>query len=176
MNLLPAQEKAALQREQSMRLIIAGCFLVAALELVAIVLLIPTYAIVRVQHDSLTTGVAQLQQTVSGKGSVEDELKNHAANIHNFLSDIGISRYVPSTLIGEVLKARPVGVSTKNISFSRKGEAGGLQLSGVGATREALLEYQKIVRDLPFVEEAHYGESFITRKTDIAYNLTVTLK
>ena len=176
MNLLPEQEKTALQREISMRLAIAGALLVVVLELVAIVLLIPTYAIVRVQHDALVSGVAQLQQTVSGKGSVEDELKNHAANIHNFLSDIGIARYAPSTLIGEVLKARPLGVSTKSITFSRKGETGALQLSGNGATREGLLEYQKNIRDLPFVEEAHFTESFITRKVDIDYTLIVTLK
>lgn len=176
MNLLPQQEKTALQREQSMRLIIAGSFLVVFLEVIAIVLLVPTYAIVRVQHDALTSGVAQLQQTVSGKGSVEDELATHATNIHSFLSDIGIAGYVPSTIIGEVLKARPTGISTKSISFSRQGQAGGLQLAGVGATREALLEYQKNIRDLAFVKEAHYAESFITRKVDISYNLTVTLK
>lgn len=159
-----------------MRLVIAGCFLIAGIEITGILLLLPSYAIVRTQHDSLVSGVAQLQQTISGKGSVEDELKTHAANIHNFLSDIGISRYAPSTLIGETLRVRPVGVSTKTIALTRKGESGALQLSGSGATRESLLEYQKNVRDLPFVEEAHYSESFITRKVDIAYNLTVTLK
>jgi hypothetical protein len=176
MNLLPQQEKSALQREISMRLIIAAAFLVVALELVAVILLIPTYTIVRVQHDALVSGVAQLQQTISGKGSVEDELKNHAANIHNFLSDVGIARYAPSVLIGEILKVRPLGITTKTIAFSRKDQTGALQLSGAGATREGLLEYQKNIRELPFVAEAHYSESFITKKVDIAYNLTVTLK
>jgi hypothetical protein len=176
MNLLPTQEKDALKREQSLRLIILGSFLIVFLEFVAILFLVPTYIIVRIENNTLATSVSQLQQTISGKGSVEDELKGHATNIHNFLSDIGIARYTPTVLIGEVLKARPAGISTKNIGLSRKGDAGGLQLSGVGETREALLEYQKNIRELPFVAEAHYGESFITRKTDIAYNLTITLK
>ncbi len=176
MNLLPQQEKLSLQREISMRLIIAACFLVVLVEGIGLVLLLPTYAIVRAQHDAFSSGVAQLQQTVSGKGSVEDELKKHADNIHNFLSDVGIARYAPSDLIGELLAVRPVGVSTKTIAFTRNGNTGGLQFSGAGATREGLLEYQKNVRELPFVAEAHYAESFLTKKVDISYNLTITLK
>lgn len=176
MNLLPQQEIRALRKEVVLRVIASACFMIVLLEFVAVLLLVPSYVMVREQRNVLFGNVDQLKMTISGKGGAEDELRSLAEGIHSFMDGDGAQKIQSTEMIKEVLTVRPAGVKSSSLSIVRAEGGGVIQTAGVGATRESLLEYQKALRGLDFVKDARYAESFITKKVDIHYNLVITLK
>lgn len=172
MNLLPQQDKLRIRREIAMRLSIYAVLSLILLEVVSLLMISPSYIVANALNDAYGKSAAQLKQTVSGKGSVDDELKKYSADIKGF---IGERNYTVDDALLSVLSVRPDDVSIATIAFSRSG-TGMMQLSGSGATREGLLEYQRRLRELPNVADARYGENFLTKKVDISFGLVITFK
>ncbi len=176
MNLLPQKEIKALRRETSMRFIIVVCFLLAILEAVAIFLLIPSYVLVRAERNTLSSSVEQLKQSISGKGSVDDELKIVGSDIKDFLQKEDVDEKKTTEIIDTILALRPKGVSTNSISVIQDVKGTVISMTGVGVDRNVLIDYQRILASKDFINEAKYAEKFIMKKSNINYTLMVSLK
>lgn len=176
MNLLPRQEAKKIKQESSMRMIIIVCFLLAILEAVAIFMITPSYILVRSERDSLSQTVEQLKKSISGKGSADEELKNVSKDIKEFVAGEDADKRSVKNLVNTVLTLRPKGITTKSISIIEDKNGKVIQLSGVGDTREVLIEYERLIKSQDFVNDAKYTDRFIMKKSDINYNLIISLK
>lgn len=176
MNLLPRQEAKKIKQESSMRMIIIVCFLVAILEGVAIFMLAPSYVLVRSERDSLLESVEQLKKTISGKGSIDDELKGVSKDIKEFIANEDTGDKKITVLLNSVLSLRPQGVSTNSLSIIEDKNGKVIQMTGVGDTREALIEYERLLKSQDYVKDAKYTDRFIMKKSNINYNLIISIK
>ncbi len=176
MNLLPQDEIKKIKSESRMRLIVVICYLLVFLEIISIIMLLPTYIVVKMEKETLSYGSEQIKKSVSGKGGVESEIKDVGSEIHAFVQAETLNKNTTTDTIKKVLALRPVGISSVSISVIKDGTKGVVQLAGVGTSREALIEYQRILSVQDFVKEAHYLENFIMQKSNINYNLVISLK
>ena len=89
----------------------------------------------------------------------------------NTNADIAISQ-----LMTDILAQKPEGVSVASFAYGRSGKAVTMQLSGNASTREGLLLFQRLLKENSLIADAKYSQSFITKKTDIDFMITITLK
>jgi hypothetical protein len=176
MNLLPQNEIGILKKESTMRLIIVICFLIIFLEIVAVLMLLPSYVVVNSEKRILSNSSEQIKKSISGKGSIESELNEASGEVKDFISKETAVNSNITDVIKAVLSLRPKGITSNSISVIQNQTGKVVQLSGVGASREALIEYQRVISTQDFVKEVHYLEKFIMQKSDINYNLVISLK
>ncbi len=176
MNLLPQKEIKKLRKETIMRFIIIVCSLVSFIEVISIFIIAPSYIFVKTERNNLFESVAQIKQTILGKGSVDEELKIIGKDINLFIENESSEEFKISDLIRIVLDIKPKGISINSISITKDEKGGVIQITGIGDTRESLIEFQRIFESKEFVKEAKYTEKFIMKKSNINYNLIVSLK
>lgn len=175
-NMLPDREKRALQRELWVRRFIFGCVLLGGVSLLGVLLLAPSYVLVRAEHARITQELAEMQLTITGKGGAEDELKAVVAQLDGHREREKMLTPRVTNIADALFAAAGDAVQISSFSFIRNTERTGIILSGIGTTRESLLDFQKTVKNIPGIADAKFTESFITKKVDIRFTLTVTLK
>lgn len=159
-----------------MRMIVVICFLIIFLEALSILMLLPSYIVVNVERDLMARGTDQIKKSISGKGSIESELKEVGEQVHAFVEYETARKSSVSEIIKNILSLRPNGITSSSISIIQDGENGVVQLGGVGVSREALIEFQRIVSMQEYVKDSHYQEKFIMQKSNINYNLIISLE
>ncbi len=176
MNLLPQKEIKAIKNESIIRLFVVVFFLIAIIEIVAIMMIIPSYVLIRAEKITLSESVLQMKNSIVGKGSVDDELKTIGKDIKEFIANDNPNELKISELINQILSLRPNGITTTSISVVKDINGEVVQMGGVGSDREALIEFQRILNSHDFIKEAKYTEKFIMQKSNIKYNLIINLK
>lgn len=175
MNLLPQTEINIVKRESIMRFAVVICFLIVFLEVVAIFMLLPSYVVVDMERKILSSSSDKIKKSISNKSSVESELNDTSLAVKAFITNESSNNNV-TDIIKNVLTLRPKGITSNSISIIQNQTGKVVQISGVGANRESLIEYQRILATQDFVKEAHYLEKFIMQKSNINYNLIISLK
>lgn len=175
MNLLPKKEINIVKKESTMRFVIVICFLLVFLEIVAISMLLPSYFVVNMEREILSNSSDQIKKSISNKGSIESELINASALVKEFITTESTNNNA-TDIIKNVLTLRPNGVTSNSISVIQNQTGKVVQISGVGVNRESLIDYQRILSTQEYVKEVHYLENFIMQKSNINYNLIISLK
>lgn len=176
-NLLPQAEKKKLLQTYRLHLGILVLGAIVILELLAAVLFVPSFYIL----DSTTTNLAdELAQnkkiTPEGSDKAQQELADIKGDIAVLTPSKSTIDVLPSSIIDELLKQKPEGVGISALAYERNAKESALQLSGTANTREDLLQFQKNLKDDPMVADSQYSNSFILKKVNIDFTLTITLK
>jgi hypothetical protein len=174
--MLPEKEKSALLRETWARRGILLCVLLGGVALLGILLLAPSYVLVKTEHARIQRELLETQQAITGKGGAEDELREVVARLESYRQKGEVLHPRVTELARTVFRHAGDTIQISSFSFIRDSERAGIILSGVGATRESLLEFQKNMKIENGVKDAKFTESFITKKVDIRFTLTVTLE
>ena len=177
-NLLSPSAKRKLAVEYRLRLGIVVLWFVFALEILAGIAFAVPYLILSANVDTLAKGIEQRRSLMPTEDAgAEAALKNIKSEITLLKQGSGITEVPPSVLLQNVLDGKPRGILVNAFSYGLVGKGGvEMQLSGIAGTRDGLLEFQANLKKNPQVSNIKYGSSFITKKTDIAFTVTITFK
>lgn len=176
-NLLPNHAKKSLAKEFKLRLGVMVLCVVIGLELLTVVLFLPAYMTISTNTKSLTQQLSDTRAATPKEGEdVQRQILGIKKEIELLKPGVGASSTPPSALLDELLKDKPRGVEINAFAYAQAKTSIGIQLSGLALTRDELLAFQKSLRAHPLVADIKYGSSFITKKTNIDFVITVTLK
>lgn len=173
-NLLPRLEKKNILRERRLRLVVVSLWGFFVLELLAFALFLPAYFTIYISTKSLALELEKNKQlTPKGLSDVETALSDIKKE-----SDLLVPDKVPnpSEIIWAIVKVKPKGVDLRTVAYSRDPKVIGVQISGNAKTREDLLYFQRMVKALDVVADLKSNSTYIQKKTDIDFTLTITLK
>lgn len=176
-NLLPQSEKKKLENEYRLHLAVVVLCLCFILELLMLLALAPSYLRIAATTSALEAELEQ-KKAQNPPGGEEAQQQLAAINSEMQLLKLGTatSDTPPSILIKELLAAKPEGISVSAIAYGKSGGTVSLQLSGNATTREDLLAFQRELKNNPHWSDIRYAQSFITKKTDIDFQLTVAVQ
>lgn len=176
-NLLPEFEKRKRLKEYRLRASVIILCSVFFLEILAAVLLAPSYYLIDTAKNALTRELAAKKEVTAS--ATEDPQKKSTLIMSEILllnPPLRSSDIPPSQILSEILAHKPQGISVSSFAYGRAGTGASAQLSGVSETREDLLAFQRMLKDNQRFGDIKYAQSFITKKTDIDFQLTVTIK
>lgn len=177
-NLLPEFEKRKLRKEYRLRAGIIILCSVFFLEILAAILLAPSYYLIDAAKNTLALELAA-KKGVASSTTDDSQKKNTLIKEEILLLNPPLrpGDTLPSQILGEILAQKPQGISVNSFAFIRSSAAAiSAQLTGVAETREDLLAFQRVLKENSRFSDIKYAQSFITKKTDIDFQLTVMIK
>ncbi len=176
-NLLPAHAKKKLAQEYKIRLGVVVLCLIIGLEILSIGLFAPAYFTISASTKSLQQQLSDTRAATPKEGEdVQRQILAIKKEIDLLKPSAGASSTPPSALLNELLLDKPRGIEITSFAYARTKTNIGIQLSGLALTRDELLAFQNSLRANPLVADIKYGSSFITKKTNIDFVITVTMK
>lgn len=176
-NLLPRTEKRKLQKEFRLRYAVTALWAFFMLEVIMFALLAPSYLKINFTMMSLEDELAAKKAVaIPGGDNVQKGINNIKSEIALLKSSNTNADTAISQLMTEILAQKPDGISIASFAYGRSGNAVTMQLSGNASTREDLLFFQRLLKENVRIADAKYSQSFITKKTDIDFMITISLK
>ncbi len=176
-NLLPHTEKRKLQKEFRMRYAVTALWTIFMLEVTLFALLAPSYLKINLTMMGIEDELAAKKAiAIPGGDNVQNGINKIKSEIALLKPTNTNADIVISQLMTEILAQKPEGVSIGSFAYGRSGNAVTMQLSGNASTREDLLFFQRLLKDNMRIADAKYSQNFITKKTDIDFMITITLK
>lgn len=175
-NLLPQSEKKQILGAYRMRLGVIVLWAIFALLLFAAASLAPSYIAVDRRTKELATQLEEKKQSAPVGG---EEAQRELARIKEEIARLKLppeSDLLASALLTLVFAQKPAGIDVSSVAYADTGAVTTAQLSGMAATREDLLAFQRNLKNNPRFTEVKYAQSFIIQKTDISFQLTITIK
>lgn len=176
-NLLSPIEKKKILKEYRLRLGVIVLVGVLTLEIIGFMSLVPSYAAIASSSGALSEQLAE-KKMVALPGGDETQKKLDVIKKEIGLLKVmnGVKDIPPSSVMGDALKVKPEGIDVSVFAYGRSGEDVMIQIGGVARTREDLLAFQRSLKGNSHFADVRYAESFITKKTDINFQLTFKLK
>lgn len=175
-NLLPPLEKKKILGAYRLRLGVIILWVIFALLLFAAASLAPSYLYVDSKIKDLAVELEEKKQSAPvGDEEAQRELTRIKEEIAR-LKPPSEGDITASALLSQVLAQKPVGIDVTSLAYADSNPAVTVQLSGMAATREDLLAFQRDLKSDPRFTEVKYAQSFIIQKTDITFQLTITIK
>lgn len=177
-NLLPHIAKKKLLDEYRLR---AGVIIFCALfilEVFTVLALAPSYYLIDTAQKTLHTEIAAKKALVPvGEQDAQKQIAIIKAEMALLNPTQGLGDSAPSKILSDILAQKPVGIGINSFAYGRTSALIAVaQLSGSADTREDLLAFQRKLKDNVHFTDIKYAQSFITKKTDIDFQLTLTIK
>lgn len=175
-NLLPQSEKKKLLGEYRLHLAVVLLWVILGLELCAGVLFAPSYYMINGTTKTLALELAAKKAVApSGEEGAQQKLALIKSEIAMLKPSV-VSEALPSHVLTQILSQKPAGIGLNSYAYAYNAGTVLVQFTGIAATREDLLEFQRNLKENPRLSDVRYAQSFITRKTNIDFQLTVTFK
>jgi hypothetical protein len=172
-NLIPPAGQTALRKEYRMRVAATYCMLLAAVNILLTVALIPTYVLVKAQTEGVVAHSGEGEQDAE-IASIEDEVARTEAIIAEL-------KKVPETLdmsgiMHEIENAAPAGISFRTFTLNHvKGVIGPIQVQGNAEEREDLIAFKQALEAHSLFENASVPIGDLARERDVPFSMTITL-
>lgn len=176
-NLLPRERVALLTRNYFFRLSTVGVLMLAAIVLINLIMLIPSYLFLESDIAAAKQNLAALDTSLIASRGTEvgarlDRVEVDAA----YLARLEKQTTAAAALRGVLAEPHP-SIAITGISFTAaatQGDDGKMIVSGTAATRDALRRYSVALSSLPFVEKADLPISAYAKDSDIPFSITLT--
>ena len=175
-NLLSPVEKKKILKEYHLRLGVVVLNAVFVLELIAVILLVPSYLAIRSSVNALSDELAQRKALVIPGGNEAQQDLDVIKKEIGVLKESIAPESLPSAVVTAVLAVKPEGIDVTSFAYGHSADATLVQVGGVAHAREDLLFFQRSLKANPRFDEVRYADSFITKKTDINFQLTLKVK
>lgn len=176
-NLLNQSEKKKLKKEFRMRVAVAIAAALLVIELWSVAVFASVYQIVYTNTKRVTV---LLEQKRSHAPAGSEELQRELAAITKdikLLDGAGHAQGVlPSELLRAVVEKKPAGLRIGSFAYGKPQNDLTLQISGIADSRDDLIYFQRLLKEDERFKEVRYEQSFITKKTDIDFRLTLIVK
>ncbi len=174
-NLLPTSERAHLKKEYKLRVLVLVLKSFLILEMLTAGLFFPSYYIITQRVKGSSDELAAKKKLIPPENAAAEgqiaEIKSEIALLKPGAE--AAPALLPSTLLIQALAIKPDGIEISSYAYAAT-PVFSIQLTGISATREDLLQYQRDLKNNPRFIDAKYGESFITKKSDIPFTLSIT--
>lgn len=177
-NLLTPIEKKKILKEYRLRLGVTTLVGILVLELVSFVSLIPSYAAISSSTTQLAVDLAHRKSVaLPGGDETQKQLDIIKQEIGLLKEGSSVLDAPASSVLENILKVKPKGIDVSLFAFSRTGIDTLVQVSGISGTREDMLSFKRALEsDVHFTHVSYADNSFMTKKTDINFSLTLKLK
>lgn len=177
-NLLPPHAKKSLTKDYHIRVGIIFLSALLLIEILTLVFFTPSYYVLNLSTNKLQNELAQ-RELLSPGGN-----KEASAELAAIKKEMALLRpsgglegsTTPSHLLDQVLLSKPRGIEISAFVFTNNKDKIEIQLSGIASTREDLLAFRKALSAQQNIGEVKFGNSFITRKTDIDFLIMILFK
>jgi len=177
-NVLPQEEKIAIQKEYRVRrLIVIGVFFIITL-IIGLILLFPSYLVSQINAQntaSLLEAIQQeLQKSKSHVATPEDisALREKIALLNAAKSSVSVSN-----LFSIIVAKKGNAVQLSNFTF-KKNSDGTLELAvgGNARTRDALTQFSRALEADPAFSAVDLPISSLAKDKDIDFTMTITVR
>jgi hypothetical protein len=176
-NLLPQAEKKKLQKEFRLRYGVVTLLVLFGLECLAFVSFVPSYIALSNSTAKMGADLAAMKTSSPPGGEATQNDLNVIKSEITLLKSGGSKEAPPSQLLSLLLAQKPSGISISRFTYARTDAGVSAQLSGNAGKPEDLILFRKLLKDdKDHVKDARYAQSFINKKSDIDFLLTVDLK
>ena len=174
-NLLPVEEKKAIEKEYKLRVVSIYIMFVIAAIVIGLVMLLPAYFLVNVVEGDLEKEVSILE--ASSESTKMDEINSELRLTEDRLRAITESKDTIALykVIEKISSYRTTGINISNISYARgAGERESkLILAGSASSRDGLLEFTKEMENDELFSEVVLPVSSLAQKIDIDFSVEV---
>ncbi len=174
-NLLSPHAKKKLWNMYRLRLAVIVLCALLSLQLLAALVFFPTFYTLRTTTNFLTAELEREKLRIPEKS--EGVVKQITALRNELLLlDVGKkpSDILPSELLGNILRVKPKGIAITAVAYQKEKESVAVQLSGIASTRDDILSFKNTLSAEPnYVVRTN---DYLTKKTDISFSITMTLK
>lgn len=176
-NLLPQSEKKKLQKEFYLRYGVVVLVVLLILEIVSGVLFIPSYIALSNSTNTMEANLASMKSIALPGGDATQNDLNIIKSEISVLKNNDPLNATPSQLMSVVLGLKPAGIAISRFTYAHAETGNSVQISGNAAKPEDLILFRKLIKDdKEHVKDARYAQSFINRKSDIDFLLTIDFK
>ncbi len=175
-NFLPPEAKTVVKREYVIRTIGVWALLLAAVALVVVLLLLPTYVLVVQQLNALATEVVQTENATSTHAY--ETARTALEKTQTLALQLGVVYAGPtaSAVLRGVQEVQTSAITISGFSYERTGTAvEKVEVRGVAATREALTEFSTALERNPLFARATVPVSDLAADRDLSFTLTIAL-
>lgn len=172
-NLIPPAGHKAIRTEYLMRVGATYCLLFAAVAILLMVALIPTYVLVR----------AQMSGAIAHEGTQKQDtdivqIENDVAQTEAIIAELKKIPDAPrmSTIIHEIEKSAPGGISFDNFTVGHVNNTlGPIQVQGVADRREDLVAFKQALEAHTLFETASVPIADLARDREVTFSMTIVL-
>ena len=176
-NLLPQSEKRKLQKEFQLRYGVVALLVLFGLEIMAFIAFIPSYVTLNNSTTKLSADLSVMKSTTPPGGEATQNDLNVIKSEITLLKSGGAKETSPSQMLTMLLGQKPAGISISRFTYARTDLGVSAQISGNAGKPEDLILYRKLLKDdKEHIKDARYAQSFINKKSDIDFLLTVDFK
>ena len=175
--LLPEQDRSRAHIEYRLRLVSVAAVLLGGVLLFGAAALVPSYVAARVAALSAEEE-AGIAAAAADSAALQDAARSLSVS-NALLSAISLQSGMrrPSEAFGSVLAARSVGISITRMEYEVSGaNTLALRLSGIAATREALLAFRQSVQHLSGVTAADIPIDNLTKAQNVPFVLSIAMQ
>jgi Tfp pilus assembly protein PilN len=172
-NLIPPVARKNLVREYWARVITVWMFLAGTASLIILLLLLPTYVLIGVQISALKQIVASSSEKSSSYDLSAAALleANRQAQLL-----VGTPELTPFSAYSSQLESLASGgVVLKEERFSRKGDGGTIQISGVASTRQSLADFRDSIEADDNFTNVDLPISSLIKDRDLLFSMQITI-
>ncbi len=169
LNLLPPDKKKHLKKMINFQFLknIAGIFLIFS-SVMGIVLLGGQW-VLEDYYSQLTEHIFSISEKHSNTNNIIKEINNNLIKVEKIQKE-----YINWTpLILEIAKVIPPNIEISKININQKNE---LTISGLANNRQALLDLQKTLEEITWLEEFTIPPAQLTEKENISFSFVIPIK
>ena len=177
LNILPTTEKKKILTEYRLRLASMAFFAVAALILVSLVLLVPSYILAVTKFNSISSQITlqESKQDLTGQGKVIDvQVREVNKKINLFLLGRGVYRLSPPDIIAKIIAMRGSTIKIQGFDYDAAGGQERLAISGVAADRDSLAQFVDVLKKDPTFTSIELPVSSYVKSTNISFSIMAT--
>jgi len=135
--------------------------------LIVILVLVPSYAIVKAQQQSTEAKVAEFPPN-----NERDEIAR-AQTLVRALKPVFVSATSSLTVFNDIFSVRPAGVTLSSIGL-RKGEPGTIAISGRASSREQINAYRAVLSENPAFKSVDVPIGAFVGAEGGSFSMTIT--
>ncbi|MES2953763.1 MAG: PilN domain-containing protein [Patescibacteria group bacterium] len=178
-NLLPEETKEKNRAAYRVRLVTVGLALLTLLSLSWSAFFLPIFLAARSQKALLSEEIVRTQERIKNgeAAGVADEVKKINARL-SFLAGNTLDLTPPSVFVTRLLAHVPSGVTLTGASYDRGKElapGATLRITGIGASREAVLAFSKALAAEPLFTSVESPISNLVRPSKISFTISAKI-
>ncbi|KKS83253.1 MAG: hypothetical protein UV60_C0046G0002 [Parcubacteria group bacterium GW2011_GWA2_43_11] len=170
-NLLPKEQKKVLEQEYYVRLATVVALTLAGAVIIGCVALVPAYMQVAGEMRLSEETYELHQKDVEDNNSLVEEV-SQSLSMLTFLEE-KYSQEKLTTLLDEIFKERPSGITITGFSYKRYDSV--LALQGIASTRDLVVPFARALEANQYFEKAPVPISNLAKNTNLDFSLSIVL-
>ena len=176
-NLLPTTERKQLEKEYQLRFGVLAAVALLLLEIMSVGLFFPSYYTIIAATKSKTQDLAAIKAGLpKGSDDPQAALATMKAELAILKPPGGANAVLPSAILNTIISKKTSGILLSGFDYQVNSGAGFVTLRGFSATREELLDFQKILKADPNFSAVEFPQTVFSGKTNLNFNIRLTLK